>query len=112
MSDLFSFTNNTVDHYGEIESKIRHRRVQMLIHSCIYYKLNDGIVSDHTWQKWADELTELQNKNPEKCNIGFFDEYFVEWDGSTGYHLPHDNNWVLSKSIYAMQLAKVNGNKT
>ena len=32
----------------------------MLIHSCIYYELNESIISDHQWQAWADELQKLQ----------------------------------------------------
>ena len=48
-----------------IEEKIRQRRSQMLIHSHIYYEMDDNIVDDHTWQRWADELAELQDKNPD-----------------------------------------------
>jgi hypothetical protein len=25
-----------------------------------------------------------------------FDEYFDGWDGSSGYHFPHRDSWVLS----------------
>lgn len=81
-----------------IEEKIRQRRAQMLIHSCIYYELNDNIVSDHKWQQWADELEKLQRENPSKCNIGFFDKEFKDWTGATGNHLPHRNSWVMRKA--------------
>ena len=30
----------------EIKEKIKQRRTQMLVHSCIYYELNDNIVPD------------------------------------------------------------------
>ena len=48
----------------------------MLIHSHIYYEMDDNIVDDHTWQRWADELAEIQDKNPDKCKIGFYDKEF------------------------------------
>ena len=81
------------------EEKIKQRRAQMLIHSYIYYHLDDNIVDDHTWQKWADELTELQAG--EVVEIGFYDKEFADWDGSTGSHLPKDA-WVHEKAIFLL----------
>ena len=43
-----------------IEEKIRQRRSQMLIHSCLYYEMDESVIDDHTWQRWADELAELR----------------------------------------------------
>ena len=45
-----------------IIEKIRQRRRQMLVHSYIYYELDDSIISDAQWSKWAVELAELQKK--------------------------------------------------
>jgi NAD-dependent DNA ligase len=78
----------------------------MLVHSCIYYELNDNIVSDHQWQQWADELELLQSQNPNCVDIGFFDKEFVGWTGATGNHLPHRHPWVLSKSTYLLELSQ------
>ena len=88
----------------KIKAKIKQRRAQMLIHSCIYYELDDNIVSDHRWQSWADELESLQRNNPNCCNIGFFDREFDNWTGATGNHLPHRHPWVLAKAQYIMML--------
>lgn len=82
-----------------IKEKIKQRRAQMLIHSCIYYELDGNIVDDHTWQKWADELEILQKENPDCINIGFYDKHFLDWDGATGAHLPHRDKWVYNKSL-------------
>jgi len=81
-----------------IPEKIRQRRSQMLVHSCLYYDMDESIIDDHTWQRWADELAELQNEHPKHCKIDFFDEEFQGWDGTSGYHLPLRNPWVRSKS--------------
>lgn len=81
-----------------IEEKIRQRRSQMLIHSCIYYEMDDSVIDDHTWQRWADELTQLQKDNPKACKIKFFDREFSGWDGTSGYHLPLRNPWVRGKA--------------
>ena len=50
-----------------IKEKIRQRRSQMLVHSFLYYKLDDPIIDDDKWQRWANELAELQNNNPDSC---------------------------------------------
>ena len=81
-----------------IVEMIRRRRAQMLIHSCLYYELNESMVSDHQWQAWADELAELQRQHPDKCVIGFYDDEFQDWDGSSGYHLPLRDPWVFGKA--------------
>lgn len=90
----------------KIKELIRRRRAQMLVHSCIYYELNDNIVSDDQWQKWADELHVIQKENPDYVKIGFFDWEFRDWDGSTGTHLPHRHPWVYAKANYILDLSK------
>lgn len=81
-----------------IPEKIKQRRSQMLVHSCLYYDMDESIIDDHTWQRWADELSELQNANPQHCKINFFDKEFDGWDGTSGYHLPLRNPYVQSKA--------------
>lgn len=76
--------------------RIRQRRAQMLIHSYLYYQMDTPIVSDHQWQHWADELRDLQVQHPGP--IGFYDEAFADWNGSSGFQLPQDD-WVSFKAI-------------
>lgn len=75
----------------------------MLVHSCIYYEMDNNIISDHTWQRWADELQKLQEEHPEHLNIGFYDWNFRDWDGATGAHLPHRDPWVYRKAQYLLE---------
>ena len=75
------------DNVPRIQEFIHRRRRQLIIHSVIYYRMDDSIVSDYTWQEWANELRDVQNAHPELKSIGFHDELFAEWDGSTGMHL-------------------------
>lgn len=76
--------------------RIQQRRAQMLIHSYAYYVLDAPMVSDDTWQRWANELVALQAEIPD-VKIGFYDHAFGDWDGSTGMHLPQDR-WVRNKA--------------
>jgi len=94
------------DDKDAIRSLIKRRRLQMLIHSAIYYDMDDCIIDDHTWQKWADELTVLQREHPDCCKIDkTWDHYFKDWDGSTGNHLPHRHPWVHAKATYLLNMA-------
>ena len=69
--------DTTSEESQKIKEKIKQRRTQMLVHSCIYYEMDKNIVDDSTWQKWADELRDLQKDNPLLCTIDFYDEAFA-----------------------------------
>ena len=87
------------------KQELKWLRSNMLVHSYIYYQLNDNIISDHKWQAGANRLTKLQNMLQAKGiapTIGFYDEAFVGWDGSTGYHLPKDS-WVDGKARHLLR---------
>lgn len=85
----------------KIFEKIKQRRSQMLVHSCLYYEFDTNIVTDHQWQAWADELAQLQKDYPHLCEkMGWYDDYFRDWNGSSGYNLPHRDPWVLKTANY------------
>jgi len=77
-----------------LSEKIRQRRTQMLIHSYLYYVLDENVVDDGKWQEWADELVELQKQ---RKDIGFYDAAFADWSGATGTHLPFEP-WVIKRA--------------
>jgi NAD-dependent DNA ligase len=64
----------------------------MLVHSYIYYELNQNIVDDHTWAKWAKELQQLQQDYPEESKQVEEYEQFKNWDGSSGAFLKFGEN--------------------
>lgn len=70
-----------------VEEFIHRRRRQLIIHSIIYYRFDENIVSDDAWQIWADELAKVQNHYPSCCKIGFYDDDFKDWTGATGHDL-------------------------
>lgn len=83
-------------------ARIRQLRLMMLVHSYIYYHLNDSLISDHEWQALGDELVILQ---ADRYEIGCYDEAFYNWDASTGFHLPTDS-WVRSKALYLLRISR------
>jgi hypothetical protein len=89
-----------VNQIQTLSEKIRQRRTQMLVHSYLYYVMDENVISDEKWQQWADELTSLQstwNALGMTKEIGFYDKEFADWNGSTGMHLPQEN-WIVDRA--------------
>lgn len=98
---LFNTTNNDNPDEDIIISKIRRRRRQILIHSCIYYRLNDNIIDDYTYDMWGKELGKLQREYPEiSAKVPDYYEYFKDYtpECTSGYNLPISDIEVVSKA--------------
>lgn len=89
---------------SSVKDLILRRRLQMLIHSRIYYELNTNIISDKQFDAWAKELVRLQKDYPnESKEVAWYDA-FKDWDGSTGAFLPLKDEWVVRKARYILGL--------
>jgi hypothetical protein len=91
---------------NDIRSLILRRRLQVLVHSCIYYELNENIVADSTWSAWAEELAELQKQYPKIADRVDYAKEFKDFDGSTGFHLPTRNPEIMAKAKYLLKICK------
>lgn len=92
-----------------IAKLITRRRRQILVHSVIYYRLNDNIISDQRWSEWALELENLQNQYPEIASECPLAEAFENFDHSTGENLPLDDPWAVNKAQYLLALRDERG---
>lgn len=88
----------------EIAELIFRRRQQILVHSVLYYRMNENLIDDATWSKWALELEELQEKYPKIARTVPLHEEFKNFDHSTGSDLPLDNPWAINKANYLLYL--------
>ena len=86
----------------KIAEKIQQRRLQMLIHSCIYYEMDQNIISDRQWDIWAKELRQLQNDYPDISRRVEWYTDFKDWDASTGAFLPLKDKWVVRKAKWLL----------
>lgn len=74
----------------DIEELIQRRRRQIMLHSFLYYELDQTLIDDATFDKWAHELASLQTKCPEhSARVAYEREAFADFDGSTGFDLPY-----------------------
>ncbi len=92
----------------KIAELINRRRRQLLVHSIIYYKMDENIISDATWSKWGQELEELQAKYPEIAAKQPYAKEFEGFDHSTGMSLPLNDPWAVNKARQLLQ-QKENG---
>ena len=82
----------------KVAENIQRLRLQVLVHSCLYYNMNTNIISDKEWDKLAKELVRLQEKYPKTSAEVVFNKAFKDFDGSTGFDLPLNHSWVKRKA--------------
>lgn len=90
----------------QINELINRRRRQILVHSIIYYRLNENLIDDATWSKWAVELEELQAAYPEIASVCPYADAFEDFDHSTGMSLPLEDPWGLRTAQYLIQVSR------
>lgn len=89
-----------------IKALILRRRLQVWVHSMIYYNLNANIVSDAVWSRWAEDLECLQTMYPELAAQVEHAEVFEGFDHSTGANLPDDNEQINNKAAYLLKITQ------
>ena len=87
-----------------IAKLITRRRRQILVHSVIYYRLNDNIISDQQWSEWALELETLQTQHPDIASECPLADAFEGFYHATCENLPLDDPWALNKAQYLLML--------
>lgn len=88
-----------LNYTNPIAAKILRKRLQILVHSYIYYELDSNIISDEQWSKWAIELVKLQKENPLIASKLPYSKEFLDFDGSSGFYLPYKNKEIKEKAI-------------
>lgn len=78
-----------------IADLILRRRLQMLVHSYLYYEMNTNLISDKQFDTWGRELVKLQQDYPRIAKIVDYADDFSDWDASTGAFLPLHNEEVI-----------------
>ena len=87
-------------------SRMNQRERQLLVHSYIYYELNDSIIPDDKWSRWAAELAELRDAHPDIFKQSAYAEAFADFDPSTGYNLYrwYMRSEIVNKALYLLKM--------
>jgi len=81
-----------------VAKKIQRLRLMILVHSRLYYKDGISIIQDQDFDSLGYVLKDLQERHPRESRIIVYYEAFKDWDGTTGYHLPLTDPWVVRKA--------------
>lgn len=92
-----------------IYKKIQNQRLNILIHSYIYYELNDNRISDHEFDRRCQILVRLQEMYPVEASYARWSDEFYNWKGESGYGLPYKD--VSSLAISLMNAKDINSSE-
>lgn len=70
-----------------VADEIKRLRLSLMIHSVIYYDMNENIISDAEWSARAKKLVKLQKEHPDVAKKVCLADLYADFDGSTGFHL-------------------------
>lgn len=74
-----------------IQEQIDWLQRYIIVHSYIYYELDDNVISDHEYDIRARTLVKYKNDYPELWkNSMYYKQFGDEYNGSTGFTLYHD----------------------
>lgn len=90
----------------QITELINRRRRQVLIHSCLYYRMGTSLWTDQQFDFAARQLVGLQNRFPDIAKKCVFAEAFADFDASTGFDLPLEDPWVTRTALRLLDYSK------
>lgn len=93
-----------INYTSEIAAKIQQRRLQILVHSFLYYNRDITLIDDRQWDKWAKELVQLQKDNPELSDKVIYAEAFKDFDGTSGFDLPYKDDRIVKIAMGLLNL--------
>lgn len=89
-----------------IKEKIQQRRLQVLVHSCLYYAFGTSLVSDHQYDAWGKELISLQEQYPEESSKAYYYNAFKNYTRgcTSGFNLPYNTQDIIIKAWRLLEI--------
>ena len=80
----------------------------IIVHSYIYYELNNNIISDKKYDEKAKELVKYKNDYPELWKTSqYYKQFGEDYNGATGFTLYHDLDEDQKQRIRQIALSLV-----
>lgn len=75
----------------------------IILHSYIYYELNNNYISDMEYDKKSKELVQYKNEYPDLWkNSMYYKQFGDDYNGATGFTLYHDLDDEQKKIIRSL----------
>lgn len=97
----------------KVKDRISYLERYILVHSLIYYELNESVISDKRFDKNARLLaSKIEKYGPEKISKTEYGYVFYDFDGSTGFDLigrlsDKDREKIERIARYVLRLYKI-----
>lgn len=95
----------------EIAELIHRRRLQVLVHSCIYYHFDKNLITDAMYDFFSNDLARLQSQHPHIASKICYADAFKNWGGGSGAYLPYTDPWVIAKAESLIRLEETYGKR-
>ena len=90
----------------EIKKIIESKRIEILVHSYIYYYLGDNVIEDYQYDNLGRELAKLQKQHPDIADQCSYAERFKEYgidNCFSGFDLPYMQSEIIEKAKKLLQ---------
>ena len=76
-----------------LQEKINFLQRYIIVHSYIYYELDNNIISDREYDAKSKELVSYKNEYPELWKRSeYYQQFGDDYTGATGFNLYHELN--------------------
>jgi hypothetical protein len=91
----------------KITELMLRRRRQFLVHSFLYYILDESIIDDNTYDRWCVELVDLQKKYPDIAKSLPYHDICIQLDESaSGSYIKQYPPEIVSKAFHLLAREK------
>lgn len=90
----------------QLKERIHQRRRQILVHSYLYYQLDNPIIEDWKFDYFSNDLVDLQEKYPELSKEAPFHYEFQDFDGSSGFDLKYNQPVIVNVAARLLRYAE------
>ena len=94
----------------DIIDLINRKENQILVHSCIYYRLSDNIIPDWKYDSFGADLIRLAKEYPDEFKASYHYNDFIEYvnsDTPSGFDLPYTTCEVISRATHLVSSQKI-----
>lgn len=76
-----------------MQDLINYTQRKIIVHSYIYYELNNSVISDREYDALCKKLVSLKNEYPDLwITSEYYKQFGDDYNGATGFTLYHDLN--------------------
>ena len=83
-----------------ILEKINQRERQLLVHCCLYYGMNENIISDDKYDFFSFDLADLIKKYPDDFKKSAYYKDFLEFNPSTGLGIKYRKPEIIKVAYH------------